>query len=40
LGKLVFIDPKRRFSFNPDYAIGFVVKGVIAIKSGYLEIES
>jgi len=26
--------------FNPDYAIGFVVRGVIERKSGYLEIEA
>jgi len=25
---------------NPDYAIGFVVRGVIERKSDYLEIEA
>ena len=25
---------------NPDYVIGFVMSGVITIKSGYLETES
>jgi len=32
---LVFID-----DFNPDYAIAFVMSGVIERKSGYLEIEA
>jgi hypothetical protein len=26
--------------FNPDYALGFVMKGLIARKSGYLETEA
>jgi len=26
--------------FNPDYAVGFVVRGVIERKSGYLGIEA
>jgi hypothetical protein len=33
-------DQGNRDSFNPDYALGFVMRTVSAIKSGCLETEA